>query len=344
MNAIETRPFLEESGVKSDQTTNGFCATGSDTQLRKELQERLQSRTLERSAHEAEPLTWREHPVRSVIIAIYKKNTDNTYHRHNGDDWTAAQRERRAAFNDAAWAEYFTQPRIPEGSVHLIIGDSLVRVLTRIQAHWQVGVLSFSGAAMPQMLASLEMLEMGKVYTFTLMMGNNDVSRGESRKMMRLQEKMSCSLDELRVYLDPTVLTICRVPYNMMADQNAMSTNERVSHINGIIRQVQQRSVLPVELLDVARMMEDSHPQISSSDSIHFDKGTEWLNGVFQRQIKSLEPDLVENGQFTFGPPQGPPSSRLGQVANRTGGRIDSRGSSRRSRSRQLGSTPVEGD
>ena len=112
------------------------------------------------------------------------------------------------------------------------------------------------------------------------MMGTNDVSRGESLKMTRLQEKMSCILGELRFYLDPTVLTICTVP--MLTDQNAMSINERVRQVNRIIRQVQQRSVLHVELLDVARMLEDSLPQNSSSDGIHFDKpnGTEWINGV----------------------------------------------------------------
>ena len=43
-------------------------------------------------------------------------------------DWTAKQRARRDAVHDASWAEYFTQPRIREGAVHLIIGDSLIRV------------------------------------------------------------------------------------------------------------------------------------------------------------------------------------------------------------------------
>ena len=199
--------------------------------------------------------------MRSAVISSYNKNTECTYHRHNRDEWTAAQRVRRDAFHDAAWAEYFTQPRIPEGTDYLIIGDSLVRVLTRIQAHWQVEIMSFSGAAMPQLLASLAMLEMEKIYTVTLMMRTNDVSRGESRKMMRLQDKVSCILEELRVYLDPAVLTICIVSYNMMADQNSMSMNERVRHINEIIRHIQQRSVLPVRLLDVARMMEHSLPQ-----------------------------------------------------------------------------------
>ena len=46
------------------------------------------------------------------------------------------------------------------------------------------------------MLASLEILDMEKIYTVTLMMGTNDVSRGESRKVMRLHEKMSCNLEE----------------------------------------------------------------------------------------------------------------------------------------------------
>ena len=187
-------------------------------------------------------------------------------------------------------------------------------MLTRIQAHWQVGVLSFSGAATPQMLALLEMLEMAKMYTVTLMMGTNEVSRGESRKLMRLQEKMSCILEESRIYIDPAKLTVCTVPYNMMADQNAREMNDRVRNLNEIIRQIQQRSVLPVRLLDVASMMEHSLPDDASSDGIHFDRprGTEWLNGVFQRHINLLPSDMLETGQFTFSPPQYLPSSLLG--------------------------------
>ena len=71
------------------------------------------------------------------------------------------------------------------------------------------------------MLASLEMLDMVKMYTVTLMMGTNDVSRGESTKVMRLHEKMSCILEELRFYLDTAILIICTVPYNIKADQHA---------------------------------------------------------------------------------------------------------------------------
>ena len=70
------------------------------------------------------PPTWREQPVRSVVIASYKKNTDGRYHRHNRMDWNAAQWARRDCFHDASWAEYYTQQQIPEGAVHLIEGTA----------------------------------------------------------------------------------------------------------------------------------------------------------------------------------------------------------------------------
>ena len=272
------------------------------------------------------PSTWREQPTRSVIISSYKKNTEGRYHRHNRMDWSAAQRVRRDCFHDAAWVEYHTQPRVPEGTVHLIIGDSLLRVLTRIQSHWQTGILSFSGAATPQILASLEMLGMTKVYTMTLMVGTNDVSRGEARKVMRLHDKLSCILEELWIRMDPAVLTVCTVPYNKKFDQYAMEMNTKVRNLNEVIRQIHQKSVPAIKLLDVAEQMEQSFPSDASSDVIHFDrpKGVEWLNEVFQRHISALEADLLETAQFTFGPPPNPPflasrdlSSRLGANASK---------------------------
>ena len=292
------------------------------------------------------PPTWREQPIRSVVIASYKKNTEGRYHRHNRMDWNVAQRVRRDCFHDASWAEYYTQPRIPEGAVHLIVGDSLVRVLTRIQSHWQTGVLSFSGAATPQMMASLEMVGMAKIYTVILMMGTNDASRGELRKVMRLHDKMSCILEELRIEMDPAILTVCTIPYNMMADQHAMEMNEKVRVLNEIIRQIHQRSVLPVRFLDVADQMERSFPDDASSDGIHFDKrrGVEWLNDVFQRHINELEADLLETARFTFGPPPNPPFLATRPLPSRLGAGVNSRDSSRSNRTRLPGSTPMEAE
>ena len=70
------------------------------------------------------------------MFSNYKKNTDGANHRPHTEHWTAVQRERRDAFNDASWVENFKQPRIADGTVYIIIGDSPIRVLTRTQAHW----------------------------------------------------------------------------------------------------------------------------------------------------------------------------------------------------------------
>ena len=306
LDAQSVRPLMEVKlpGYTPSSTTSVSQAGLGSSRL-KALQERLQSRARDDSVKEERPPTWRDHPVRSVTIASYKKV--KMAHTTGTTGWIGRQRSgpRGTASMTRPGLNISLNPRIRDGAVHLIIGDILIRVLTRIQSHWQVGVLSFSGAATPQMLASLEILDMVKMYTVTLMMGTNDVSRGESRKLVRLHEKMSCILQELKVWFDPAILTICTVPYNMIFDQHAMEMNEKVQNINGEIRQIQQRSVLPVRLLDVADLMEQSLPRDASSDGIHFDtpKGTEWINGVFQRHIHQLESDLIEMAQFILGPP-----------------------------------------
>ena len=331
-------------GYTPSSTPSSSQVSGSSSRL-KELHERLQLRSRESPARVELPSTWREQPVRSVVISSYKKNTEDRYHRHNRMDWITAQRDRRDCFHDAAWVEYLTQPRVPEGAVQLIIGDSLLRVLTRIQSHWQTGILSFAGAATPQMLATLEMLGMARVYTVTLMVGTNDVSRGEARKTTRLHDKMSCILEELRIQMDPAILTVCTIPYNMKTDQHAMEMNTKVRNLNEIIRLIHQRSVLPVGLLDVAEQMERSaFPDDASSDGIHFDRprGVEWLNDVFQRHISALEAELLDTAKVTFGPPPNPPFFNPRALSSRLGAMADSRDSSKNSRTKLPGAAPME--
>ena len=328
-------------------STPGSSQVSSSSSRLKELHERLQLRNRESPARVDLPSTWGEQPVRSVVISSYKKNTEGRYHRHYRMDWSTAQRDRRDCFHDAPWVEYHTQPRVPEGAVHMIIGDSLLRVLTRIQSHWQTGILSFAGAATPQMLATLEMLGMARVYTVTLMIGTNDVSRGEARKVARLHDKMSCILEELRIQMDPAILTVCTIPYNMKADQHAMEMNTKVRNLNEIIRQINRRSVLPVGLLEVAEQMQlSAFPDDASSDGIHFDRprGVEWLNDVFQRHISALEAELLETAQVTFGPPPNPPFFNSRALCSRLGAMADSRDSSRNSRTKLPGAAPMEAD
>ena len=164
---------------------------------------------------------------------------------------------------------------------------------------------------------------------------------------MRLHDKVSCILEELRIQMDPAILTVCTVPYNVKADQHAMEMNAKVRSLNEVIRQIHQRSVLPVGLLDVAEQMERAgFPDDASSDGIHFDRprGVEWLNDVFQRHISALEAELLETAQFTFGPPPNPTFLASRTLSSRLGARVDSRDSSRSSRVRLPGAAPMEAE
>ena len=133
----------------------------------------------------------------------------------------------------------------------------------------------------------------------------------------------------------------------MKADQHAMETNTKVRKLNEVVRQIHQRSVLPIGLLDVAEQKERAaFPDDASSVGIHFDRsrGVEWLNDVFQRHISALEADLLETAQFTFGPPPNPPFLASRTLSSRLGARVDSRNSSRSSRTRLPGSAPNEAE
>ena len=70
----------------------------------------------------------------------------------------------------------------------------------------------------------------------------------------------------------------------------------------------------------------------------------EWLNDVFQRHIIALEADFFMTAQFTFGPPPNPPFLATRTHSSRLGARVDSRDSSRSSRTRLPGSAPMEAE
>ena len=84
------------------------------------------------------------------------------------------------------------------------------------------------------------------------------------------------------------------------------------------------------------------HPQTE----IHFDRprGVEWLNDVFHRHISALEADLLETAQFTFGPPPNPPFLASRTLSSRLRARVDSRDSSRSSRTRLPGAAAMEAE
>ena len=118
LRGLETQPIrplmdVVLPGYTPTSTSSGSQVSGSSSRL-KELNERLQLRSRESSARAELPPTWREQPVRSVMISSYKTNTENRYHRHNRLDWSSERRARRDCFHDAAWVEYLSPPHVPD--------------------------------------------------------------------------------------------------------------------------------------------------------------------------------------------------------------------------------------
>ena len=101
LEANRVRPLMDIALPRLTSSLTSGSQYGTGTTLLRELQERLQAKTLENAAREERPTNWREHLVRSVVILSNKKNVDGRYYRHNREDWTAAQRERRDAFHEA---------------------------------------------------------------------------------------------------------------------------------------------------------------------------------------------------------------------------------------------------
>ena len=87
LEAQPIRPLMEVAlpGHIPSSTPNSSQVSGSSSRL-KELHDRLQLGTRDDSTRVERPPTWRDQPVRSVVIASYKKNTDGRYHRHNHMD------------------------------------------------------------------------------------------------------------------------------------------------------------------------------------------------------------------------------------------------------------------
>ena len=76
MRNLETNPIrplmkIALPGLTPSSTRGSQIGRGTSRLM--ELQESLQPNARENSAREERPLTWRDHPVRSVIIASYKK-------------------------------------------------------------------------------------------------------------------------------------------------------------------------------------------------------------------------------------------------------------------------------
>ena len=233
----------------------------------------------------------------------------------------------RACFNRATWSPAVNLQQPPLGTSHLILGDSLVRVLSNLRTSWVTTVMAFGGATIAQLYRMVELMNPGRIPNVMILVGTNDISRGSDEQEALWESMMVCLFTTLWQKFNCAVLTVCTVPMNTRSlTASGRRHNEGVVRWNNILRNLASRNTGRMILMDIEHELRAMDQARLTTDGIHFDsiEGQAWLNRVFQERLDELEAELFDTGVLkeegtvsdavitTFAPPS--LETRLGTV------------------------------
>ena len=119
----------------------------------------------------------------------------------------------RACFNRATWNTAVSLQQPPLGTSHLILGDSLVRVLSNLRTSWITTVMAFGGATITQLFRMVELMNPGRTPNVTILVGTNNISRSSDEEEALWESMMVCLFTTPQKF-NCAVLTVCTVPMN----------------------------------------------------------------------------------------------------------------------------------
>ena len=205
----------------------------------------------------------------------------------------------RACFNRATWSPAVNQQEPPLGTSHLILGDSLVRVLSNLRTSWVTTVMAFGGATIAQLYRMVELMNPGRIPNVMILVGTNDISRGSDEQEALWESMMVCLFTTLWQKFNCAVLTVCTVPMNTRSlTASGRRHNEGVVRWNNILRNLASRNAGRMILMDIEHELRAMDQARMTTDGIHFDsiEGQAWLNRVFQERLDELEAELFDTG------------------------------------------------
>ena len=118
----------------------------------------------------------------------------------------------RACFNRATWNPAVNLQQPPLGTSHLILGDSLVRVLSNLRTSWITTVMALGGATTDQLFRMVELMNPGRIPDVTILVGTNNISRSSDEEEALWESMIVCLLTTLWQKFNCAVLTVCTVP------------------------------------------------------------------------------------------------------------------------------------
>ena len=205
----------------------------------------------------------------------------------------------RACFNRATWSPAVNLQQPPLGTSHLILGDSLVRVLSKLRTSWVTTVMAFGGATIAQLYRMVELMNPGKMPNVMILVGTNDIPRGSDEQEALWEAMMVCLFTTLWQKFSCAVLTVCTVPMNTRSlTVSGRRHNEGVMRWNNILRNLANRNAGRMILMDIEHELRAMDQARLTTDGIHFDsvEGQAWLNRVFQERLDELEAELFDTG------------------------------------------------
>ena len=205
----------------------------------------------------------------------------------------------RACFNRATWSPAVNLQQPPLGTSHLILGDSLLRVLSILRTLWVTTMMAFGGATIAQLYRMVELMNPGRIPNVMIIVGTNDISRASDEQEALWESMMVCLFTTLWQKFNCAVLTVCTVPMNARSLTAAgRRHNEGVVRWNNIVRNLASRNAGRVILMDIEHELRAMDQARLTTDGIHFDsiEGQAWLNIVFQERLDKLEAELFNTG------------------------------------------------
>ena len=149
----------------------------------------------------------------------------------------------RACFNRATWspAVNLQQPQL--GTSHLILGDSLVRVLSNLRTSWITTVMVSGCATIAQLFRMVELMNPGRIPNVIILVWKNNISRSSDAEEALWESMMVCLFTTLWHKFNCAVLTVCIVPMNARTLTAAgRRHNEGVIRWNNILRNLASRN------------------------------------------------------------------------------------------------------
>ena len=127
-------------------------------------------------------------PAKKVSRVIYVQKNNQLRYNFTG----VPETDPRACFNRTTRNPAVNLQQPPLGTSHLILRESLVRVLSNLRTSWVTTVMAFGGATIAQLYRMVELMNPGRIPNVMILVETNDISRGLDEQEALWESMMLC--------------------------------------------------------------------------------------------------------------------------------------------------------